>query len=255
MSSLRDLQRKFVGALFDEFPDARAGLEIYRNNLHQGFYKALALEFPVIRRLVGDDYFRQLSRDFLHAHPSRSGDLNAIGGPFPRYLRDRFAGTEYAYLPDVAELEWAYERAAIAADTPVFDVRSLACVAPDFYGELRFELLPSCYLVSSVYPILGIWQVNQADEGAELTVDLSSGPDHVVTRRTGAGVELVRLPPRDFRLLECFAHNSTLGEALTMLQRDEPAFDLGAALRRLIALEIFTGLQTDNPFINKGILP
>src|SRR5438552_18891311 len=81
MSSLRDLQRQFVGALFDELPDTRAGLEIYRNNLHEGFCKVLALEFPVIQRLVGADYFRQLGRDFLHAHPSRGGDLHAIGAP------------------------------------------------------------------------------------------------------------------------------------------------------------------------------
>jgi hypothetical protein len=255
MSSLRDLQRQFVGALFDELPDARAGLEIYRNNLHEGFYKALALEFPVIQRLVGEDYFRQMGRDFLHAHPSRGGDLHAIGAAFPRYLRERFAGTEYTYLPDVAELEWAYEQAAIAADAPVFDVRSLASIAPDSYGELRFNLHPACDLVSSVYPILQIWQVNQADVDADLTVDLSTGPDHIVTRRTGLRVELVRLSPDDFRLLECFAHDATLGEALTTLQRDEPAFDLGAALRRLIALELLTGLQTVNPLINKGILP
>ena len=243
MSSLRDLQRQFVGALFDELPDAGAGLEIYRNNLNEGFSKALALEFPVIQRLVGEDYFRQLSRDFLHAHPSRGGDLHAIGAPFPRYLRDRFAGTEYAYLPDVAELEWAYEQVAIAADAPVFDVRSLAHIAPDSYGELRFNLHPACYPVSSVYPILRIWQVNQVDADTDLTVDLSTGPDHIVTRRMGPEIELVRIPPGDFRLLQCFAHNATLGEALTTLQRAEPAFDLGAALRRLIALGILTGLQ------------
>jgi len=245
MSSLRDLQRQFVGALFDELPDARTELLIYRNNLHEGFCKALALEFPVIQRLVGADYFRQLGCDFIHAHPSRGGDLHAIGAPFPQYLRDRFAGTEYAYLPDVAELEWAYEQAAIAADAAMFDVRSLAHIAPDSYGELRFSLHPACYLVSSIYPILRIWQVNQADVDADLTVDLSTGPDHIVTRRAGLRVELVRISPGEFRLLQCFARNATLGEALTMLQRDDPAFDLGAALRGLIRLEI----------LNKGILP
>jgi hypothetical protein len=246
MSSLRDLQRQFVEALFDESPDGRAGIEIYRNNLHEGFFKALALEFPVIQRLVGEDYFRQLARSFLHAHPSRAGDLHAIGAPFPDYLRGRFAGTQYAYLPDVAELEWAYEQASIAADAELFDVRSLACVRPDSYGELRFNLHPACYRVRSAYPILRIWQVNQPDADTDLAVDLSMGPDHIVTRRTGRGVELVRVQHGDYRLLECFARNETLGEALSTLQRIAPAFDLGAALRRLIALGMIT---------NQGALP
>ncbi len=277
MSSLRDLQRQFIGVLFGELPDSqvtwvrnqdggpklrgplRAGvaarMAIYRNNLHEGFIKALALEFPVIQRLVGEDYFRQLAREFLHAHPSRAGDLHRIGAPFPGYLSERFAGTGYAYLPDVAQLEWSYEQAAIAADAPLFDARSLAYVAPESYGGLRFNLHPACYLVSSVYPILRIWQVNQIGADDAGIVDLSTGPDHVVTRRAGHGVELVRLPPVEFLLLECFSAGATLAEALTTLQRVAPDFDLGCSLRQLIALGMITCFQTDNLFSNKGILP
>jgi hypothetical protein len=259
MSSLRDLQRQFVGALFEELPDSQvenaARLAIYRNNLHEGFTKALALEFPVIQGLVGDDYFRQMAREFLRAYPSRAGDLHAIGSPFPEYLRGRFAGTEYAYLPDVAQLEWAYERAAIAADAPPFDIRALAHVAPESYGGLRFDLHPACYLVSSVYPILRIWQVNQIGADSKEVVDLSTGPDHIATRRVGHGVELVRLPCAEYRLLECFLRGATLAEALTALQSVEPELDLGCSLRQLIALGMITRFQTDNLFCNKGILP
>src|SRR5262245_34461218 len=107
MLSLRDLQRQFVGALFEEAPDsqvswvrearegtelrgprraeAAARLAVYRNNLHEGFCKALSLEFPVVERLVGHDYFRQLAKELMHAHPSRAGDLHAIGAPFSQY--------------------------------------------------------------------------------------------------------------------------------------------------------------------------
>jgi hypothetical protein len=260
MLSLREWQSQFAAALFNELPApggvaTATGFEVYRNNLHEGFLKALALEFPVIQRLVGEDYFRQLAREFLHAHPSRAGDLHAIGAPFPNYLRSRFAQTQYAYLPDVAQLEWAYELAAIAADAAVFDVRTLAQVDPDSYGELRFALHPACYLVSSRYPILRIWQVNQMDSDPDLTVDLSIGPDHIVTTRAAHGVEWVRVRSGDFRLLECFARGATLGEALSTLQLIEPAFDLGDALRRLIALEMIAQPQPDNLFSNKGILP
>jgi Putative DNA-binding domain len=277
MSSLRDLQRQFVAVLFQELhasqvtwvrsrndgPQLRgprraeitARLAMYRNNLQEGFIKALALEFPVIRRLVGEDYFRQLAGQFLGAYPSRSGDLHAIGSPFPRHLRSRFAGTEYAYLPDVAQLEWAYEEAAIAAEAPAFDVRSLVHVAPESYGGLRFNLHPACYLVSSIYPILRIWQVNQIEvENLEI-VDLSTGPDHIATRRVGHGVELVRVPRAEYILLECFARGATLSEALTALQRVAPGADLGGALRQLLALGMITSLQTDDLFANKGILP
>ncbi len=54
-------------------------LDIYRNNLREGFVKALALGFPVIERLVGAEYFHQLAIELLRAHPSRSGNLHHGG--------------------------------------------------------------------------------------------------------------------------------------------------------------------------------
>jgi len=119
MPSLRELQRHFAAGLLettDELatewiradgisPSAR--LAIYRNNLHAGFLKTLTLEFPVIRRLVGEDYFRQLSLAFLARHPSRSGDLHHVGAPFSNFVSEQFTATEFLYLADVARLEWA----------------------------------------------------------------------------------------------------------------------------------------------------
>jgi hypothetical protein len=276
MLSLRDLQRQFVSALFEETTDsqvswvrearegaqlrgprraeAAARLAVYRNNLHEGFCKALSLEFPVVERLVGHDYFRQLAKEFMHAHPSRAGDLHAIGAPFSQYLRERFGETEYGYLPDVAALEWAYQQAAVAADAPAFDVQSLVRIAPESYGELRFNLHPSCFLIHSAYPVLRIWQVNQS-EGETDMVELSAGPDHVMTRRLGDGVELRRVTPADYVLLECFSAGSTLTEAFAAVERVEAGFDLGHALRQLIALGLIVHSQTDNIFSHKGVLP
>ena len=83
MPALRDLQMQFVAALLDpqqvsvhahicdEGIDAGERIDIYRNNLREGFIKALALGFPVIERLGGDAYFRQLAVEFLRAQPSR----------------------------------------------------------------------------------------------------------------------------------------------------------------------------------------
>src|SRR6267142_1196042 len=151
MLPLRDLQMRFDDALFDAAPDAaapwilgcdngadsRARLAIYRNNLREGFRKALALEFPVIERLVGEDYFRQLALSFLAEHPSRAGDLHPIGEPFAQFLHSRFEGTPYAYLSDVATLEWAYQQSLVAADAPPFDVATLREIPPEDYGRLR----------------------------------------------------------------------------------------------------------------------
>src|ERR1700726_4798910 len=65
VASLHELQRRFAAALLDNADapisadirpcgiSARARLEIYRTQLRATFLRTLALEFPVIERLVG----------------------------------------------------------------------------------------------------------------------------------------------------------------------------------------------------------
>ena len=110
MPSLRDAQRRFAAALFANSAPEHPGLAVYRRNLRGNFAKVLALEFPVVQRLVGADYFDTLAWQFQQVEPSRSGNLHGIGAHFAAYLRGRFTGGDLGYLGDVAELEWALEQ-------------------------------------------------------------------------------------------------------------------------------------------------
>lgn len=246
MPSLRELQTRLTDALFDEDTesvlsqitsergiDGRARLDIYRNNLREGFRKALALEFPVIEKLVGEAYFRQLALDFLRAHPSRSGDLHHIGEPFAGFLRGRFAETEYAYFPDVAALEWAYQEVEVAPDAPAIDLETLKQMDMSRFGELRFDLHPACRLVASRYPILRLWSSNQSGAPEDERIDLGAGGDYVLVLRTVEGTELRGLPPGEFTFLASLAQGLPLGEALEAAAADVQ-FDPGAALRKFV---------------------
>jgi hypothetical protein len=253
--SLRELQRHFAAGLLestDELatkwvradginPSAR--IAIYRNNLQAGFIKTLTLEFPVIHRLIGDDYFRQLSLAFLARHPSRSGDLHHVGAPFANFLRERFTATEFLYLADVARLEWACQECLVAESTEAFDPQTLRGIPADAYGELRFSLRPTCRLLHSVFPVMRIWEVNQPGAATDEIVDLRSGPDHLVVMRN-PNLGLRRIPAGDFRLLTKFAEGQTLDSAIEAVLAADSQFDLGAALRRCIGLGVLAQVTT-----------
>lgn len=256
MPALRELQMQFAAALFEDAgsapvqlpilphgiePDAR--LDIYRNNLREGFTKALAIEFPVIERLVGTEYFRQLAQAFLVEHPSRAGNLHHIGAPFPEFLRKRFDAGQYAYLSDVAALEWAYQQVMIAADAAPLAVEALREVSPAQYEHLRLALHPACALVPSVYPIVRIWQANQPDSTGEEIIDLDAGGDNVLLVRTPEAVELHRLAPGELAALDALGQGLPLGSALDAALASDQAFDIGAALRRFMDLHLFVGLH------------
>jgi len=253
--ALRELQRVFAQALFDDAPgpelaligaaeDERAGrFDVYRNNLRVGFTKALTISFPVIERLVGAEYFCRLAEEFLLRHPSHSGNLHHIGAPFADFLRQRFRDTEYGYLADVAALEWAREEVLIATDEPALDVSALRDVPPDEYGGLGFRLDAAVRLVSSKYPIVAIWRTNQPDSSTDERVDLRAEGDNVVVLRTPECIEFHRLPAADFAALSTLAAGLALSAALEAALAVDPAFDLASALHRFFRLQLFTALS------------
>jgi len=257
MPSLREFQEGFAGALFEGLRDesrelAAAGLEAYRNNLREGFRRALALEFPVIERLVGADYFRALALEFQSAHPSRSGDLHAIGAPFPEFLRERFAATAHAYFADVAALEWASEEVLVAADSPAFDPVPLAALPEESHAELRWRTARASRLLASEFPVTRIWRANQSAGAGGHTgtgagpgtgepavpewIDLGSGAERVLVIRSAAGVEFHALDPASFAFAAALAEGLNLGAAFDAARGHDPDFDPGAALRRLVSV-------------------
>ena len=253
MPTLRELQRSFAAALFDgrdmalcaqvrsDAAEARERIGIYRHQLHEGFRRALAVEFPVTERLVGRAYFARLARKFQRAHPSRAGDLHHIGAPFAAFLAQRCGGGTYDYLAHVARLEWALQECAIAPDAIALDPRIVRSISARRCAKLRFQLHPACRLIASPYPTLAIWRANQ-DAAVEI-IDLEAGPTRVLLRRNACGIEFHEFSIAEFALLEKIAEDCCLGEALDAAQQEEANFDLGPPLRRLVALGAIVGAR------------
>ena len=260
MSLLRELQSDFDGALFADSPqdcgrlvNALVGspaecltrLGVYRNNLRVGFAKTLALEFPVIQRLVGETYFRQLTQSFMREHPSRCGDLYFIGAPFAAFLRTLFAQTRFGYLADVAALEWEHQRVILAADSGAPDVSILAQLPPELLESIQFALNDACGLVSSAYPILQIWRTNQTETATDEVVDLDDGADRILVRRVRDGTESYRLDSATFTLLQSFSQGRSLGDAFERARDADDGFNLEECLRRYIGLNVISAVRTD----------
>lgn len=251
MASLRELQQAFVDGVLSGrtagicplitssgiAPERRLG--IYRNNASEGFLKTLEATFPVLMRLAGRDWLRQMGREYMLRHPSRSGNMHYISEHFAAFLAEHLHDGEYAYFTDVARLEWAYQEVLVAADHPTLDVCALETVALDAYPSLCFLTHPALRLVSSAYPLLAIWKANR-DETPEGTAEirLDAGASRLLLMRRETHVELRELSPGDYALLRAFALGESLGDAAESALTADPALDLGAALARLVKLEV-----------------
>jgi Putative DNA-binding domain len=202
-----------AGAVRDDGIAPAARLAVYRNNARAMFSGALGRTFPVLARRVGPGYFERLASEYRAAHPSRSGDLHWIGSAFPAWLEARLAGTEYAWLADLARLEWACEEVLVAADSAAIGVDALAAVDPGDLADLRVGLQPALRCVHSAYPVWSVWRENQPD-GSGARVDPGRGAEHVVVTRADDRAVLHLRPEPEVRFVAALAAGQRLEDAL-----------------------------------------
>ena len=174
-------QRAFAEALLSAAP-AHPGLEIYRTSSRETHLRVLADAFPVVARLVGDDYFAQAAHRYFLAWPSAAGDLHRFGAAFADFLAAEPSTANLPWLADVARLEWARSEASHADDAPSVDARTLAAALGR--GEDVVRLVPCAKVVRSAWPVLAIWEANQP--GCDGTPSRDTGDDRVLVWRDGS---------------------------------------------------------------------
>jgi len=251
MPSLHDTQARLMGALLRR-PEALPAvpllrrssglsperrLQVYRNNLEASLGAALAAVYPVVARLVGDACFRQVARGYVERFPSRSGNLHEFGGRLPGFLAAQPALAGLPYLADVAALEWAGHEVYHEADDVSLDAAALAALPVEHQARLRLHLQLATRFVASAWPVLAIWQANQADAAATLSLD--AGGVRLLVGRSGFEVEFRLLGAAEDAWLRALAEGRTLGAASAAALAVDSAFDLGATLGRHLALGSF----------------
>jgi len=243
---LADRQRVFAAAMLDPALPPPPGVVdpegqvcpkrfgVYRNNVIAGLIEALQDSFPVVLRLLGEEYFRAMARLFVTARPPRSPVLLQYGANFPAFIAGFEPTATLPYLAEVARIERAWVEAYHAAEAAPMDPATLGTMAPERVGELRFTLHPSLRVVRCRYPALMIWRMNVAD-GVPGAVDLSAGGEDVLLVRPGADVEVRALPAGGARLLAALGNGRCLSEAVRIaLPRcapDELSMHLAGLLR------------------------
>ena len=223
------------------------GIGVYRNNFRGNLHDTLASAYPVLRQLVGEDFFRLLAKRFIEQQASRSGNLHRYGSEMAEFLA-QFENTQHlVYLPDMARLEWAYHRAYFADDVPPFDLARLANIAPDAYAGLRWQLHPSCTLLTTAYPVAAIWQAHQEIEAADFNIDLLSGGDRLLVYRKDLSVDIVRIAPASLHWLAQLQQGTGMGDATETTSSAHPDFDVATTLQHLIAQGVLVNFLRPSP--------
>lgn len=237
-------QRDFATALLDprlpppHFLRARAGaslqdrFDVYRNNVHASLIEALRAGFPVTARLVGEQFFQQLAREFLRRHLPNGAALHDYGTTLPGFIRDFAPAACLPYLADVAALDHTWWQAHGAADARAMEPAQLAALPVERLVASRARMHPAMRLLESPHPVHGIWVAHQV-EGEPAAVERWEAECVLVTRPQ-ADVQVKLIAAAEHLFLSALAHGATLANAAGPAFAMDPLFDPGTALLQAI---------------------
>lgn len=243
-------QPDFAAALMDPSQAVPAGLtdpagrpagrrfDVYRNNVAHSLTEALEVAFPVLNKLLGDEFFRAMAGHFLRLHPPVSPLLMFYGEAMPAFLAGFPPVAHLPYLPDIARLELARRQSYHAVDAPVLAPERLQSLPADRLLSARLILAPAVRLIRSDWPVHGIWRANM-EPGAPAP---AMQAEDVLIARPGFDPVMSVLPPGGGAFIAALADGGTLGTAHDAAA-ETPGYDLTAILGVLIGTAALTDLQ------------
>jgi len=218
--------------------------DVYRNNVHASLASALAARFPIVQRVVGEEFFRAMALVFVRQQLPRSPVLAEYGGDFPDFLEGFAPAAELAYLADVARLEWMRHRAYHAADAGVCGIDALAALDGSALQDVRLTFHPATAIVCSAHPIVSIWSANTHDvEVGAITpcreAALVTRPDlDVLVTPLASGMAV---------LISALMSGGTLGQAVDAASAACPDLDLGPALAIVFSAGAVVAVSVPSP--------
>jgi len=167
--SLASFQDTWFREVYSSSPiDSRR--EIHRSHHYASLTDALAQTYPITIALVGNDYFKQLARQYIDTYKLSTPAVDSYGEQFPD-LAARLS--PLVYLSDVMRAEWYIDCLKHhQPDSP--DLSGLAnCANAD---RLRLKV-KNARLIKSQYAIASL--INSINDGTLGELDIET-PEHCV---------------------------------------------------------------------------
>lgn len=239
--SLREREEIVPPGLTSPAAVAVRRFNVHRNSMYSGLVGCIEATFPVVRRLVGNEFFVATASVFVANHPPRSPVLIEYGAEFASFL-DHFAPVRsLPYLADVARLEWLLAQSRHAADAVPISGEALGRMSADEAWHAGIVLHPALRLLRSSFSVVSIWQTNTFDAVVR-PIDACGDGECALIVRPEFAPRVVPIDFGEFTFLAELANDEPLGIAAATAAERAPGFDLTRSLLRIFAIGAVAGV-------------
>jgi hypothetical protein len=170
MNHLMNIQNKFQSYLITNDANikmdieetkkvsATTRLQIYSNAYRCRLIEALAANFPILQKYLGEEQFQELALLYIVAHPSTFKSIRWFGDQLENFLREHDKYTEFPYLAELSKFEWHMTLTFDAPDGELIDMETVMQISPDDWTIMRFVPHSSAYILDFQWNVVQIWQ-------------------------------------------------------------------------------------------------
>lgn len=195
-------------------------LGVYRHAYRARLTEALADNFEILARAMGDESFAALADAYITAYPSTHPSIRWFGHRLAEFMAAAVADDSdlvpHPAFVDLARMDWALRAAFDAADAPALGREALAGWAPQDFAALRLAAHPAVQQVPLQWAVEAAWRVlreHDADTGAEPELPAPEEHPHtLLVWRRGLDTLWRSVDAAEAALLQGLAGGETFGE-------------------------------------------
>ncbi|MGX9697610.1 HvfC/BufC family peptide modification chaperone [Janthinobacterium lividum] len=195
-----------------------APLYIHADGYVQRLLECLQADYPVLRKVMGDELFAFFARAYVWRHPSASATLYDLGAGFADFLAasQHAAGAQGAALRfpvELAQLERARSEAGRAPGLEKLAPPMWPCGLELLLGNApAWRLAPCTRLLALSFPLCDYWQQAQAAPDDAVPAQPEASPAFVAISRMHYRLAMQELQPWQFYYLQALAGGAPLAQ-------------------------------------------
>lgn len=225
-------------------PDQDA-FRVYQRNLLASARRALEINYPTVKQLIGDEMFGYVSDSLLYQNPPQCADWGEWGELLPAILRSNDNLDEYPYIPDCARLDHLLHQSE-RAENAEFNMASLGLLEATCLNGIGLTFSPSTFLLDSSYPLIEIFKSHEESgdlylRKAQEKLQQKNFHQYILVTRPRFKAQFQALTEAEHTWFHHVLSGHSIGRSLDLIEGE--TFDFTAWLPKLVKTHTITKLN------------
>lgn len=196
-----------------------ARLQAYSHNYQGGLTSFLRISYPQVFTHLEAQYFDFICQAYIVRNPMIKNAIDQYGHTFPDYLEQQISIRKemetFAFLPDIARVDWAVQSSYYTLPRPKFDFDAFSQLSLDQQQNVHLLLAQDIHLVSSYWPLEQLWQFHKGTK--ELgEIEYKKDKNWIMIERPEAVVNVKNVSSLFAEYLSSIKQGATLAELVDL---------------------------------------